>query len=413
MSFQSNLQRDEVQEAFKHFYRRGWFGLFSKKPKFKLSSAKEPDSIDWDKIGFSPCQAILKACTVRPLLAITVPFFMLFFYIFNLIFSLLHKYNQVVIIDSALTVGLYFLVKIFSFVTLKMIDSLNSMELSVIKDSHAARKVFITALLKVFYLYMGYIFIIYNIKIAQSLEVALSMEWIYETGDKIVMYLITCSILGPSLEIFKIGYLYSAFTRYRIRQLFAKREEKGVVIDCKYFHLTQGMLNNYFERPEMLMDRKYTLIYSLVFLQFFLAVTAPMLCCLLLLFVISVGAVIDLYLVYTRYRRPKRDMEELADESFRRLILLPKMYTLHFCIPPFTGTPFQRQLEFIFILSLFVLVFVDFDFLLKFFERWVERRLSVGLARTEKRYQDHFSRFLVNYESKYQGVGTKGSWKEG
>ena len=157
ISFETNIQKDQVLQAYKNIYERSFFPLCNEKPKYRLSQASEPDNIAWDKIGFTPCQAVLRACISRPLIGLLVPFFIVLFFFVNVVFTACYSVFKTRFIDTILSMALFLVIKIFTFVTLKMIDALSNLELSHLKDSYASRKIFLTSILKVFYIFLGYL----------------------------------------------------------------------------------------------------------------------------------------------------------------------------------------------------------------------------------------------------------------
>ena len=133
ISFETNLDRDRVLMAYNKKYR-GFFSWCSASPRYKISPAKQPESIIWDNIGHSRTSAILRACLTRPLLILLTPIFIIAFFIFNTVFYCLHLYFKNKMLIPLLNISLFLIIKIFSFATLKTIDFLNGFEVGVTKN---------------------------------------------------------------------------------------------------------------------------------------------------------------------------------------------------------------------------------------------------------------------------------------
>ena len=223
-------------------------------------------------------------------------------------------------------------------------------------------------------------------------------------GDKILKFLLLSTFLSPGLLIFQFKHVLFAYERYKINKFFKKRDVEGEEVDCKYFYQTQGMLNEYYERPDMQIDSKYTLVYSVTFLYAFQGLIAVLPSTLLILVSLIVFALIDMKLIYSRYRKPSHESKNLGDHMIRRLIMFPKILTARFHDVTIRGTGIVKLIECFNLVIVFVLLVVDFNFLLKKLENFVERRFLASSERVEKRYSEHRKRFVIDYESEYTGV---------
>ena len=404
ITFKTNRQRDAVLRAYNRAYNSCYLPRLFKDPWYKISAAMQPESISWDTIGCSTIEMILRACVIRPLLFLLVPFFIVAFFVFNLIFTALHilvKDRPLVIL---LNIGVFFAINIFSYLTLRVIGYLNRFELGVTKNNYIARQVFITAVLKVFYLYLGYVFLTLD-KLIDDKNKNITPFGII--ADKVVKYLLTSSYLVPGLFFFQFRYLYSACRRYKIGRVFEKKKQ-GEPIESRYLYLTQGMLNVYYERPDMGLDSKYTQVYSLIFLNGFAGLDSPLLTTPLMSFLMVVTAAIDLKLIYSRYKRPCHEFKNLSDNMMTRLILLSKMLTLVLLLvnisSKFTLGPVQGVLLFV----LLCLVLVNFDLVLKVFENYVKNRCLEKPFKRCKTYEENADRSVVDYESEYKGLSNIG-----
>ena len=402
VSFKNTRERNTVLGGYNKAYNSRYLIRLFQNPKFRISPAKQPESINWDTIGYSDCKMKLRAWIIRPLLFLLVPLFITTFFAFNLVFSVIH-YLEVVktkLFVVILNITLFFTVKLFSNVTLKAIEFLNKFELEITKHSHLARQVFISAVLKVFYLYLGYAFLSINELVDKHQKT--DNAFIIVT-DKVVNYLLTCSYLVPGLFIFQVKYIYSVYMRYRIKRVFDKKN-RGDDVESKYLHLTQGMLNKYYERPDMGLDLKYSQIYSFVFLNSIAGLKCPLLTSPLIFFLIVVTGGIYLKLIYSRYKRPCHEFKNLSDNMMRRLILLPKMLTLGLLIANiysgFTMGTFQEVI----LLILLALFFVNFDFVLMVVENYVKNKCLENPFKRCKNYEENVPRFVVDYESEYRGL---------
>ena len=404
ISFETNIQRDQVLQAYRNIYEKSCLPFTNPKPKYRLSPASEPDNIEWDKIGFTPCQAFLRACISRPLIGLLVPVFIVMFFFVNVVFSALYAAFKTKFIETILNVGLFVVIKIFTFVTLMVMDGLSTMELSLEKDSHSARKVFLTSVLKVFYVFLGYVFVSYNAEIETNNSGTGLISLYSELSNKILKYLIMASFLSPSLLVFQYKHLCLAYERYKIKQNFNKRDKEEEKVDSKYFYLTQGMLNEYYERPDMQIDTKYTLVYSVIFLYALLGYTAPILTSVLIFLAIIAISLIDMKLMYSRYKKPQHDNKNLSDHMIRRLIAVPKLVTHLFWGVQMRGTGTELLIETIFRYSLGFLFLVNFNFVLKKLENYVEMRHLTSAVRRERHYSEQCSIFETDYESEYKGV---------
>ena len=151
-------------------------------------------------------------------------------------------------------------------------------------------------------------------------------------------------------------------------------------------------------------DRKYTTLYSLIFLNASISVVSPLLIPLLLLVTFGVFAAIDLKLTYSRYKRPSFEIRSLEKHMIRRLILVPKLISFWMMNLVFQGIRPETWFEKIFAYFLIVLFFTNFDFILNQFEKFVERRCMGSPGRREKFYSENSSGFGSDYESEYLGV---------
>ena len=404
ISYETNIERDNVIMIFDKVYG----SYCSPKPLYKLSTAIQPENIRWDRIGHTRFEIIFRACISRPLLLLLVPVFMAGFVVFNFFYVFISSgIKNDKIMTLLLHVGFNLLIKVFIFLTLKTIQFLNGFELTLTKSEHLARKVFLSAVLKTFYLYLGYQFTAFSSgKIPLDFKNYVNQADIDATA-KVIKYLITCSYLDSTLLVITFGFCLSHFRRYRISSTF-KKKQNGEDVDSKYLHLTQGMLNKYYERPDMDLDTKYTLIYSLVFLNGYIAMDAPLLTTPLTFAVVLIASIVSLKLTYSRYKRPCHQLKNLRDHMIRRLILLPKMMTLQY-IPFFStayvqGTPLLQLIQFAFYGGLLSLMFVNFDSFLNLYEKIVKSRCLLSPNRSIKYFSDNAERFEVDYRTEYLGL---------
>ena len=267
---------------------------------------------------------------------------------------------------------------------------------------------FITSVLKIFYLYLGYVFLTLDREADQGGGPQSTTSIIY---DKIFKYLITSSIMVPGLFIFQFRFFMSEYRRVKIsrdseQEAEEKKKENGVEkeIDDSYLHMTQGMLNKFWERPQMDFDSNYTVLYSIIFLNAMVGMNAPLLLPPLMIFLFLVIGGINRRLLYSRYRRPSFELRNLGDHMIRRLILVPKMMTLlAYSFYP-VGSALEQLMIRILHFSLMLIFFFNFDFLLNQFEKFVERRCMGSPGRREKFYSENSSGFGSDYESEYLGV---------
>ena len=184
ISYKTNIERDMILMA----YNKTYGGYCSPKPLYSLSPAKEPENIIWDHIGFSRREEIVRYCFVRPLFFLLVPVFIFLFILFNAVFSYLHFFIRAKEMVFILNITLVLVIKAFTFITLKSIDFLNKFELSVRKSEHLARKVFVTAVLKALYLYIGYNFLTIDKEIQQNGKIE-GHQSDYRVTDHVLQYL--------------------------------------------------------------------------------------------------------------------------------------------------------------------------------------------------------------------------------
>ena len=403
ISYKTNIQRDTVLMAYQKQYE-GFCYQCSASPLYKISAAKQPESIIWNSIGHSRMEVIIRACIARPLLLFLTPVFMGGFIAFNVLFTWLHAIIKEEAMVPVLNIGLFLLIKIFTWVTLKVIELLNGFELSLTKNEHASRKVFISAILKIFYLFIGYFFLGVDKVVDEKSNQFLAA--FVEISDKALKYIVTSSYLVPTLFIFQVRYLLTAFQRSRVRRALrnAKHTKNGKN-DSEYLHMTQGMVNELWERPDIDLDTKYTTLYSLMFLYTQISGSSPLVIPLLLLFVFIVYLFVEQKLIYSRYKKPEYEIRSFERNMIRRLILIVKLISFKAENLPLEGENVVLSgIKMILFNLLPVIVFVNFDFVLNRLERSVERRYMCSPSRTKKLYSDNSPGFDVDYESEYLGL---------
>ena len=403
ISYRTNIQRDQVLMAYNHQYSH-IYSFFLPRPLYKISPAKQPASIIWDNVGHSRCDEILRFCIARPLIFLLIPIFILTFIVLNSIFQKFYNKIRENSLGILISLNIFIIVKIFSFFTLKAIDYLSRFEMPVTKDKHGARKVFLTSILKSLYLYLSYSFLYsgqYKIQRKDNID---ENNRTFTFG-KIFNYLLTSTFLVPLLSICQFKYFISEIKRWVIETDFKKQREGTLKRDSKYFHMTQKMLNDYWERPDVDLDSKYTLFYSLIFLNSFFGFSAPLIMTPLIFLVIVMVSLIMLKLIYSRYKKPDFELRNLGNHMIRRLIIVPKTMTLCVSVEKamngFFGNKRVQNVIFYFLAALFL---VNFDFVLNHFEKFVERRCMSSPGRTKKLYSDNSMRFDVDYEIEYLGL---------
>ena len=426
ITFQTNAMRQQVIQAYQKLHGNHrfccFFGSQSRKSRYRIQLAPEPENINWVGIGKSSCQKAVRASLTRPLLGFMIPVFMILFIGVNIVFLILHiifKGNHFEIFF--INIGFFVAIKVFTLLSLWVVDLLNDLELNIVKNDHLARKVLLVSMMKIFFFYIATQFSIYNTLIdnkpkeddavkynSKQSEIA-QMAMI---GDKIIKYLITSLYLVPGLLIFQVKYVFNEIQRYRIKKLFDKK--KSIESDAKNdkaLFQTQGMLNDYFERPEPDFGLKYTNIYSLMIMMAAIGHYCPLLIMPLVFVAIFVISLIELKLFYSRYKKPLKDIESLRIHMIRRLVLVPKF--MHIAINLLDEVPkgWQPSIpEICFRVILTALLVLDFNWILGKVESWTKEHFLRNNKFKVKYYEESLPQFSTDYELEYLGKKRTRDW---
>ena len=436
ISFASNFEKEQVLNSYKTVYPRadGIFTYlclcfcFKKRPKYQLRDAPQPDNINWGNVGYTELEKNCRKRCARTILILLTPTFVSGYMVLKTFESNMKVRNQDSFVRNIIfQVINYAVIAIFKMVTDKVIDALEGYQKPLKKTDYLARKSFISALLKYIYLFIGN----FAFAITQAWNDDNATFWnrldyvsIY-TGGKVLDYMITTALIMPVMTYFDFGYLKAAFFRWRISRAFKKADdgnsglsEEGEVDQKpnKYLCMTQGMIENYYERPEPELDKKYSSSFFMMLFLVFSTSYAPLLIPPLIALAILLTSLVEIGLFYNRYKPPIYDTKRLSDSMFRRLILVPKImfmsYPIAYQSSIGTWGSFFGFIEGLLFFLNFVMVLCDFDDIFGWMKRKMETKHVNENAKSRRDYDDWKVLFVTYYQKENPCTASLGLRKE-
>ena len=332
ISFKSNYEADLVLEAFRMNHYGGVcpkiFSCFKPKPKYTIIRAPEPDNVIWENFGYTKGDRFKRMLWTRPILIVCVPVVVFSYFLLKASFAVIsHDLDK----SSYLELIVYKIVNYgviagFTYMTKKLIDWLERAEKKLTSTKYLSRKAFIAGLLKAFYV------------VCESLaEINKQIGNISKYDQRLVNsaigsiiagsaleYLVSSSILTPLMLVADFSALKQWWKRRSIKKAFSPQ---GLSESSSYHFMTQGMLDECFDRQKPEIDTKYSQVYTLMLLFSFGSFYTPLLTGPFVFITILLIGLVELRLFYRRYARPLYDTSHLSDVLFERLILIPKLLT--------------------------------------------------------------------------------------
>ena len=336
LTFETNTQKSIVLNSYKktYFWANSPLSALplcccrSKKPKYWIYSAPEPEDLDWLNIGYSKSHRTYRRRCSRLGVWLLVPIILTIYTrlkILELEILAKFKYSELAKICAQLIN--FGIISGFIFVSNKLIDFLHLLERSLNKPHYLARRSFLSAWLRFWYLYLGNMMFSLYEAYRRDLHVESFEKFFLYISNKILSFMVTTAVMTPLLTYFDWDYIQSTFWRCKIIKKF--KNHPTSFGENKYLCMTQTMLQGYFERPEPSLDTKYSTVFFVMLVLAYNSYFAPLIIIPLVLATILTNALIELNLFRNRYKAPVLDTKSLSDKMFRNLILIPKMMTLN------------------------------------------------------------------------------------
>ena len=307
ISFETDRQKQRILSLIKLNRKNSLplsFLCKKKKNEHRISTALEPLDVSWENIGETELRYKSKTVRIRILMFLLSPVLDILFMLSTICFFYLQYAVDILSLDISSSIFSFLCVKLFSFVTVKVADYLIRNDLSYNRDHLVINKI-----VSVAYGKATYALIIPVLRVLfDSVDEGVFKVFDYSSYQhKYLKYLLSGVYLTPLLLLADFKYLISIFLRWRISsKLWVRGKNKG---NSNYYWMTQEQVNQYFNRPESKIELKYLRNLSLMLLMGLTSLTAPLISASLIFLNISLSSVVEIYLFYYRYKKPRRTPE--------------------------------------------------------------------------------------------------------